>query len=101
MGRSVQASVKSVCVCVCVLGRGVNVIANLLMSPKACPPMRQTLTDAAVTMGHLCHCQPEGHLEGWRGVNLLAVWSMGPQLCSFSDDSENKVIKKNVLITNK
>lgn len=78
MGRSVQPSaLMHVCVhmCVCVMGVwvGVNVTANLLTFPKACipPPERQTLTDAVMTMGHLCHCHPEGHMVGWKGGPAL------------------------------
>lgn len=107
MGRSVQPSALMhvclhMCVCVCVMGVwvGVNVTANLLTFPKACispPPERQTLTDAVMTMRHLCHCHPEGHTVGWKGGPALtcwpcAVWNTEPQMGSLTETNE---IKKN------
>lgn len=77
MGRSIQAS--AVCVHVCVKGWGVNVIDNLLMSPKACPlPQETDRADAAVTMGHLCHCHPEQNEDRWGGgANMLTgIWGI-------------------------
>lgn len=90
-----------ICVCVCVMGVwvGVNVTANLLTFPKACipPPERQNLTDAVMTMRHLCHCHPEGHTVGWKGGPALtcwprAVWNTEPQMGSLTETNE---IKKN------
>lgn len=46
-------------------GVGVNVIANLLMPPKASPPPCET--DAVLTIGHLCHCHPKGASGGMDG----------------------------------
>lgn len=67
---------------------GGNVIANLLMSPKASPPPYET--DAVLTIGHLFHCHHEGHLEGRMGSDMLVVWNMGPPMCSFSGISKTK-----------
>lgn len=85
MGRSVCACAP---VCVCWLwGGGVNVIANLLMSPEACPPPHETDPDRrCCNNGPLMALSPRGGIwrdggeggeGGGEGGNMLAVWNIG------------------------
>lgn len=102
MGRSVQPSaLMHVCVHMCVwwvFGWGLMSRLIFWRSPRhVSPPERQTLTDAVMTMRHLCHCHPEGHTVGWKGGPALtcwprAVWNTEPQMGSLTETNE---IKKN------
>lgn len=90
------------CVCVCACwGVGVNVIANVLMAPKAChpphPPPKEADPDRrCCDNGTLVSVTPRGIWRGWvRGVgagysNMLTVWNMRPQMCSFTQISNIK-----------